>query len=101
VKRLELSPLAERDIEEIGDWISRDSPQRAFRFIRSLREKCGVLRERPEAAPARPELGQGIRVLRHRNHLIFYRIEKDAIRVERVLHGARDLLALVSGGAEG
>jgi plasmid stabilization system protein ParE len=30
----------------------------------------------------------------HRPYLIFFRIEADAVRIERVLHGARDLRVL-------
>ena len=36
--RLELSPLAESDLEAIGDYIAADSPDNALQFIRRLQE---------------------------------------------------------------
>jgi toxin ParE1/3/4 len=55
------SPLAEFDLEEIGDYIARDNPARAVSFIRDIREKCIKITAMPEAAPLRHELGEGIR----------------------------------------
>ena len=34
------SPLAEFDLEEIGDYIASDNPPRAVSFIREIRELC-------------------------------------------------------------
>lgn len=38
------SPLAEFDLEEIGDYIARDNPSRAVTFIREIREPCVKIR---------------------------------------------------------
>lgn len=65
------SPLAERDIEEIGDYIARDAPYRAVSFIREIREQCFNIIAKPEAAPLRPELGEGIRMVPFGRYLIF------------------------------
>ncbi len=35
--RLLITPLAERDIEDIGDYIARDNPKRALTFVAELR----------------------------------------------------------------
>jgi toxin ParE1/3/4 len=48
----------------------------------------------PEAFPAREDIAPGLRMAVHRPYLIFFRIETDQIRIERVLHGARDLREL-------
>ncbi len=37
------SPLAELDLEEIGDYIARDNPSRAVSFIREIREQCAKI----------------------------------------------------------
>ena len=42
---------------------------------------------------ARPDLGDGIRLMPHGNYLIFYSVHDDAVRIERVMHGARDITA--------
>lgn len=85
-----LTPRAERDIEEIGDFIARDSPAQATRFVVMLRQRCAAIGVLPNAAPRRPELGEGIRMVVYRGYLIFYALRDDAVVIERVLHGARD-----------
>ena len=35
--RVTISPLAERDLETIGDYIAADNPSRALSFIAELR----------------------------------------------------------------
>lgn len=89
-----LSPLAARDLEGIGDYIARDNPSRAVSFIREMRERCSNMVAAPLAAPLRPELGEGVRMVVFRNYLIFYRVEADCLRVERILHGARNIADL-------
>ncbi len=61
--RFRFSRLAENDIEEIGDFITRDNPIRAISFIHELRTRCRKLVEFPEAAPIRATLGDGVRVV--------------------------------------
>jgi len=88
------SPLAELDLEEIGDYIARDNPPRAVSFIREIREVCVKLTAMPDAAPLRRELGEGIRMMPFGHYLIFYTANVESIRVERVLHGARNIPTL-------
>lgn len=88
------SPLAEQDLEEIGDYIARDNPDRALSFIREIRGQCAKITHNPRAAPLRPELGTGIRMVSFWRYLIFYTFDSDLIRIERILHGARNIPAL-------
>ena len=85
------SVIAEIDLEEIGDYIARDNPERAVSFIMGIREQCSNMTNYPEAAPLRPELGKGIRMLPFGHYLIFYTVNPENIRVERILHGARNI----------
>ena len=55
--QLELSPLAETDLEAIGDYIALDSPGNALRFIQELRDQCRKITKAPMAYVVRPELG--------------------------------------------
>ncbi|MDO9225477.1 MAG: type II toxin-antitoxin system RelE/ParE family toxin [Pseudomonadota bacterium] len=82
--------LANRDLEEIGDYIARDNPVRALSFIRELRTRCEHLTDQPLTAPLRPEFGEGVRMLPHGRYLICYTVRHDLIRIERVLHSARN-----------
>ena len=88
------SPLAELDLEEIGDYIARDNPPRAVSFVREIREQCARITASPLGAPLRPELGEGIRMEPFGHYLIFYRVGAEEIRVERIIHGARNIPVL-------
>ncbi len=89
--RLELSPLAETDLETIGDYIALDSPGNALRFIQELRDQCSKLTKAPMAYVARPELGKGLRSCAHGRYIIFFRPGDTVVRIERILHSALDI----------
>jgi toxin ParE1/3/4 len=91
--RLRFSRQAERDIEEIGDFIARDNPRRAVTFIAELRDRCRRIVEFPRAAPLRPALGKGVRCVVFGRYLIFYVAHARLLEVRRVLHGARNVSA--------
>jgi toxin ParE1/3/4 len=59
------------------------------------------VRHFPLAAPAREQLGAGLRVTFRDPYAIYYRPFADAIVIIRALHGARDVAAIaVRGGFE-
>jgi len=87
------SPLAEMDLEEIGDYIARDNPARAISFIQEIKKQCHKITNAPEAFPLRPDLIEGLRMLSFRRYLIFYTVG-ESVRIERILHGARDYSVL-------
>lgn len=60
--KLGISPLAEQDIEAIGDYIAQDNPVRAVSFIEELYQQCLLIAESPVIYRERPELGQSIRL---------------------------------------
>ncbi|MFS2222565.1 type II toxin-antitoxin system RelE/ParE family toxin [Pantoea sp. B65] len=59
--KLSVSPLAEQDIEAIGDDIAQDNPVRAADFIEELYQQCLLIGETPVLYRQRPELGTHIR----------------------------------------
>jgi toxin ParE1/3/4 len=89
--RLELSPLAESDLEAVGDYIAADSPGNAMRFIQSLREQCNKIAKSPMAYVARPELGDRLRSCAYGRYVIFFQSGVDVVRIERILHSALDI----------
>ena len=89
--RVVLSALAELDLIEIGDWIARDSPANAVRFVRLLRLAINRIARMPTGYRLRPELGEGVRSCAVKSQVIFFRIEPGHVLVLRVLHGARDI----------
>ena len=91
--RVTLSPLAERDLEAIGDYIAEDNPSRALSFIAELRTQSATIAKAPQAYRARPELGEGLRSCAHGNYVIFFTAAKARLTIVRVLHGAMDSAA--------
>lgn len=95
--RLIITPLAESDIEDIGDYIAQDNPDRAVSFVAELRVQCRKIAEAPQAYRSRPELGEGIRSCAYGNYVIFFCSSGDEVSIVRVLHGARDIGAQFGG----
>ena len=91
--RLEFSPLAEKDIEAIGDYIASDSPGNAQRFVRSIGEQCRKIANSPMAYVARPDLADHLRSCAHGRYVIFFLPSNGLVRVERILHSAMDIRA--------
>lgn len=49
------SPLAEGDLEAIGDYIADDNPARAVSFVADLRTQCLTIAKTPQAYRPRPD----------------------------------------------
>ncbi|MDK9721629.1 MAG: type II toxin-antitoxin system RelE/ParE family toxin [Rhodospirillales bacterium] len=94
---LVFSPAAEADLEEIGDYIALDNPLRAISFIQDIRDHCQVIVRTPEAIPLRDDLLPGIRMSVHGRYLIFHHVDNNSVRIERILHGARNIAGLIEG----
>ena len=88
---LRFSRRAERDLEDIADFIARENPARAVSYIQEVREHCRRLLMFPEAAPLRPELGEGVRLSVFGRYVILYLVHDEVLEIRRVVHGARDL----------
>src|ERR1017187_6183185 len=93
-----IAPLAEQDIEAIGDHIAKDSPRRAHTLITELRNQCARIATLPKAFRLRPELGENLRSCAYGNYVIFFQINAHEIIIMRVLHGAMDIAAQFSEG---
>ena len=91
MKTVRLSPRAEADLEEIGDYIARDNPARAATFVLELENACARIADNPNAYALRNDLAEGLRMAVYRPYLILFRILASEIRVERVVHGSRNL----------
>lgn len=88
-----LSPLAERDLEEIWSYVAEDaSPTTADRPVDAIVDRFDLLAEQPRIGRARPEFGPGVRSLAVENYVIYYRQEDDVL-IARILHGRRDQMA--------
>ncbi|MBZ9725228.1 type II toxin-antitoxin system RelE/ParE family toxin [Mesorhizobium sp. ESP6-5] len=88
---LSFAPAAVQDIEEIGDYIHAENPPAAHRFIAALRGRCGRIENAPRGGAPRSELWPGLRSVAFQKCIIFYTAQGNDVRVERILHGARDI----------
>ncbi|KRA61999.1 hypothetical protein ASD79_22735 [Caulobacter sp. Root655] len=89
MRRIRFSRRAKLDLIGIGDWIAKDRPCAARRFVEALVERTAGLSDNPELGPARPIYGAGIRGLSFPPYIILYRFSDLDVFIERVIHGAR------------
>jgi toxin ParE1/3/4 len=94
VRKVVFTPLAEADLREAWRHIAQHDPLAADRFFDAISERAANLSQFPERGAPREELGARIRMLVEGHYLVFYRVDEDAVRVVRVLHGSRDLTRL-------
>ncbi len=87
----EISPLAEKDLRDIGDYIATGNPQRAASFIQELLTHCKQIASIPAGYPARDDIAPGLRSCPHKNYIIFYTTTDTVVRIERIIHGSRDV----------
>jgi toxin ParE1/3/4 len=90
--KLTFSPLAEADLNEILEYISRDKPEAAIRWVQRIRETCELLARDPEIGERRPEFKTGeIRSSLVGRYVIYYRPTATGIEIARVIRGERDV----------
>jgi toxin ParE1/3/4 len=94
--RVQFSNLAENDLEDISDFIALDSCDAAVAFIHRLRNTCHELADHPDMGVQRSHFkGSNLRFFSVGQYLIFYRKILNGVEIALVLHGARDLDALL------
>lgn len=85
------SPLALEDLGNIRTFVTQDNASVAYDFLDRLLTCCEDISLAPEAFPERPDLAPGLRSAPFAKYLILYRIYDNAVRIERILHGSRNL----------
>ena len=93
------SPKSRQDLLDIGDYIAKDSRANARRFVAKLLEQCQRIGNAPLGYVAREDLLPGLRMAALGHYVIFFRVIDDTVRIERVLHGARNLSAVLARGS--
>lgn len=92
MNRLELSPFVEGDLDQIAAYIARDNPRRAVTFIQEIRVKFRDIQRAPLLYQLRADIGEQARMATVGHYAILFRLTGDAaVRIERVVHGSRDL----------
>jgi toxin ParE1/3/4 len=87
---------AESDLRNILKSVSvRSGAGPADLLLVALRSKCASLSVTAMALRLRPELGQGLRAVQHKSYLIIFEVVDETVRVLRIIHASRDLLAVL------
>ncbi|WP_186198709.1 type II toxin-antitoxin system RelE/ParE family toxin [Burkholderia gladioli] len=95
-RTLQITERAEFDLAEIWSYLAEEASEATVdRFVASLHEACQQLLVFPLGCPERRQLAPDLRVLFYGAYSIYYRSDDQAVIVVRVLHGARDLVAIV------
>jgi len=98
---LVVAPQAESDLDELAEYLGRDDRRLAERFLAAADATFADLTVTPglgglrEFRDVRLQSLRSWRIRGFENWLVFYRVTEEGIEVVRVLHGARDLEALL------
>jgi plasmid stabilization system protein ParE len=96
--RVVLTRTAQDELASIAEFIGRDHPANAHRFIALLRDRCLDLADLSLAFPLVPRYRElGIRQRPVAGYLVFCRISSGQVEVLHIVHGARDYEALLEG----
>ena len=100
--RILIRPKAQADLDDTAEYIGRENPGAAVRFLAAAEETFRQLLATPglgrvrEYLDPRPTGLRSWRIGGFENWLVFYRPVEDEIEVVRVLHGARYLGPLLA-----
>jgi toxin ParE1/3/4 len=86
------SPIVIEDLDGISKWISRDSEFYAASMIQEIVDAVEMAAMFPLMGREVPELSDPeIREVIVQKYRVIYRVEREAIKLGAVIHGARDL----------
>lgn len=89
--KLFVSDCAERDMDEIYDYLFALNPEAARNQAADINEKFNRLARFPFIGRERYLFGPGVRSIASGTKVIFYLVEVNQIRVIRILDGRMDL----------
>ncbi|MBS1814973.1 MAG: type II toxin-antitoxin system RelE/ParE family toxin [Acidobacteria bacterium] len=93
--KLQLSGLIELDLSDISQFIAQSSVKYAQITVEKLRAEVKEIGRHPEHYQLRPDIGPGTRSSTIGSYVILFRITDDIVRIERILHGGRNLSSLL------
>lgn len=98
---VDIEPAARQDLAELFLYIGTDNLDAAFRFYDAADAAFVRLSEMPGIGTLIEHKSRRLKGLRRwpvpgfPNYLIFYRTTPDEVHIIRILHGARDIAALL------
>ncbi len=90
--RIDITEAAKQDVASIHDFIARDKPKAAAKWVRTLDRHVRSLRYSPmrfEVIPEAEEIKVRYRHVIWSNYRIIFKIEDNLVTIVRVIHSAR------------
>lgn len=87
--RIIRSDDAEREVEQIADYIARDNLDAAIRWIDAVDRRLELVAEFPMIGRNREEYHPGVRSIALGEYFIFFRPIEDGIEFLHIFHGKR------------
>lgn len=97
--RVRLLSIAEQDLEDLLSYVAAENARAATALLDQIEARLVALQSHPYSGrvPHNPKLtALGYRVLVIDNYLLFYKVKSKVVPIYRILHGARDILHLLS-----
>ncbi len=93
MSEVNLTSAAQRDLDDIWDYIAVNNPDAADRVLDKIDTLAHQLAKLPNLGTRCDELSEGLRQfpVRPFEYVLFYRPTDEGIRLIRILHGRRDL----------
>ncbi len=81
----------EEDLLSIAQFIARDKPTAAARWLNEIEEKFSLLAQQPYMGEAAEHIRTSLRRVTHGNYVIYYEPRDSGILFVRILHGTRKI----------
>ena len=94
-RKVKWTEVAWSDIEEVSDYIAKDSLYYAASFVREVRDAARSLTRLAERGRVVPEFGDPtVHELFVGRYRLIYQVTEQTVYIIGFIHGARDLLSL-------
>ena len=94
-RKVKWTEVAWSDLEQVSDYIAKDSRYYAAAFVREVRDAARSLAYLAQRGRLVPEFGDStIRELLVRRYRLIYQVTEQTVYIIGFIHGARDLVAL-------
>lgn len=89
---IKYSELALLDLENIIDFIAKDSIKRAIDYIEKIKNHLEILKKSPNLGVEcrKKKINQDCRVFIFESYLVFYSVLEKSVEIKRVLHSSVD-----------
>lgn len=86
------TPNALEELDDIANYISKDSPNYAQILVKEIYELISYLEEFPKFGRKVPEYNDpNLREVLYKNYRIIYLIKQDHLEIISIIHGSRNL----------